>query len=72
MAFLPLGLEKWESHRETGEMRTAIIFSHLHIQKCGLDESSPYRRINPKRNRDKKWGPQEMGPGPIFMAPFLF
>ncbi len=31
-------------------MWTAPIFNHFYNQKCGLCESIPYRRINPKRN----------------------
>ncbi len=50
MTSLTCGLDKWEYHRETGEMGTAPIFNHFYNQKCGLDESSPYRRINSLKN----------------------
>ncbi len=43
MAFLALGVEKWESHREMG---IALIFNHFYTQKCGLDESIP-REMGP-------------------------
>ena len=43
-----MGTEKWGPQ----EMGIALIFNHFYTQKCGLDESSPYRGINPKRNGD--------------------
>ena len=79
MTSLTCGLDKWESHRETGEMGTAPIFNHFYTQKCGLDESSPYNTpynmnkialINQAPTEESI--PREMGPVPIFTKQDMF
>ncbi len=76
MTSLTCGLEKWESHIETGEMGIAPIFNHFYTQKCGLDESNPYNTPSNMNKvglmnqaRIEKWGLRN-GACPHFMSPF--